>query len=349
MGRRVLARLRQDGIEPLAFSDNRESNWGKTLDGLPVLSPDEATRRHGRDAAFIVTIYNHNHSFSDTRTQLTALGCAKVVSVVLLRWKYQEAFLPYFRDDLPHKVLLQATEIREAFRLWADEASRREFVAQIRWRLCADFDRLGLPLWEQAYFPQDIFQFAQDDFFVDVGAYDGDTVRKFLAARGNQFERILALEPDPGSFKRLIDYLANLPLSLRSRIEARALAVGAEACRVRFASGQETSSAFSERGSIEVECVRIDDLLDAQQPTYIKMDIEGAELDAIAGGRNILAQQTPVVAACVYHAQDHLWKIPLALREISSSYRFFLRPYMAECWETVCYAVPAGRLVCETT
>src|SRR5215471_1645320 len=36
-GRRILARMRQDGIEPLAFSDNQSANWGKTIDGLEVL------------------------------------------------------------------------------------------------------------------------------------------------------------------------------------------------------------------------------------------------------------------------------------------------------------------------
>src|SRR5215471_18818556 len=75
MGRRVLARLRQDGIEPLAFSDNGRGRWGSTIDGLPVLSPSDAAARYGRNAAFIVTIYNHNHSFPDTRKQLLELGC----------------------------------------------------------------------------------------------------------------------------------------------------------------------------------------------------------------------------------------------------------------------------------
>ena len=117
VGRRVLARLRDDGIEPFAFSDNRPAVWGTTIDRLAVLSPEEVAHRHGRNAAFIVTIYNHQHSFLETREQLEALGCAKVLSVVPLRWKYHDTFLPYFRDDLPHKVLRQAEAIRRAYAL----------------------------------------------------------------------------------------------------------------------------------------------------------------------------------------------------------------------------------------
>jgi len=130
MGRRILMRLRQEGIEPLAFADNRSALWGNTLDGLVVLPPEDAATQYGRSATFIVTIYNNNHSFPETRDQLLTLGCENVVSVIPLRWKYHETFLPYFRDDLPDKVLLQRDAIREAYQLWSDDTSRREFVAR---------------------------------------------------------------------------------------------------------------------------------------------------------------------------------------------------------------------------
>ena len=343
MGRRVLACLRQDGIEPLALSDNQKDSWGKTIDGLPVLPPEEAVRRHGCEAAFVVTIYNGHHSFPDTRRQLLSLGCARVISVVPLRWKYHETFLPYFRDDLPHKVLLQVAAIREAFHVWSDEASRREFVAQVCWRLHGHFDVLGNPLLVREYFPEDLFQFTSDEFFVDVGAYDGDTVKEFIGIQGTGFRRVLAIEPDPENFRTLSDYLSNLPACVRGKIEAIPAAVGDRTCRLRFAAGEGVSSAVSSCGMIEVDCIRLDDLLREQRPTYIKMDIEGAEPEAIDGCRRVLCEDRPLLAACVYHAQDHLWRIPLAISRISPRYRFFLRCYMPECWDTVCYAVPAER------
>src|SRR5262249_14764597 len=162
----VLARLRQDGIEPLAFSDNQNGQWGKTVDGLEVLPPNDAATRFGADAVFIVTIYNHNHSFPDTRAQLLRLGCHKVISVIPLRWKYWESFLPYCRDDLTHKVLLEAASIRRALSLWNDETSRREFVAQVAWRLHGDFDGLGAPDADSQYFPDDLFLVGRDDLIV---------------------------------------------------------------------------------------------------------------------------------------------------------------------------------------
>jgi hypothetical protein len=74
------------------------------------------------------------------------------------------------------------------------------------------------------------------------------------------------------------------------------------------------------------------------------MDIEGAEPDALLGARNIIKNDLPVLAVCLYHNQEHLWKIPLLIQSISSEYNFFLKRYSDECWELVCYAVPNHRL-----
>ncbi len=344
MGRRVLACLRQDNIAPLAFADNQESNWDKTIDGLTVLCPSDAARRFGREATFIVTIYNNTHNYLETRKQLLQLGCGNVVSVVPVRWKYHEAFLPYFHDDLPHKVLLESRAIREVFALWSDDESRREYVAQIAWRLHAQSSELSVPLWDQQYFPLGLFALTPDEVFVDVGAYDGDTLRKFLALRGDSFRQVLALEPDAENYRRLAAFWSTLPRILQRKIELQPLAVGRQLCKLRFASGEGTSSAVSAHGSTAVKCVRLDDLLAESRPTYIKMDIEGAELDAIAGCRRVLREDRPLIAACVYHVLDHLWMIPKAIHQLLPECQLFLRPHAAECWETVCYGVPVERL-----
>jgi hypothetical protein len=81
------------------------------------------------------------------------------------------------------------------------------------------------------------------------------------------------------------------------------------------------------------------------RPTFIKMDIEGAEVDALIGARRLIENALPVLAICVYHQPDHLWRIPLLIRSFSDQYRFFLRPHNEEGWDLVCYAVPASRLI----
>ena len=130
----------------------------------------------------------------------------------------------------------------------------------------------------------------------------------------------------------------------RAKIHAYRLAAGQRAGLARFNASADEGSALSDRGSIQVECVTLDDFLAAAQPTYIKMDIEGAEPAALAGAAAVIAKHAPLLAICLYHAQDHLWRIPLFLRSLRPDYHLFLRPHQTDGWQLVCYAVPARRL-----
>jgi hypothetical protein len=73
------------------------------------------------------------------------------------------------------------------------------------------------------------------------------------------------------------------------------------------------------------------------------MDVEGAELEALAGASELLRRHHPVLAICTYHRSVHLWQIPNLIRSITPDYQIFLRRYGEECWEGVCYAIPKRR------
>ena len=104
LGKKVLARLRQDNIEPLAFSDNNTELWGRYIEGVIVLSPEEAAKKYSQIAAFIVTIWSpqSGHRFSITKQSLIDKKCMHVMSFVPVFWKYPETFLPEMYLDLPH-------------------------------------------------------------------------------------------------------------------------------------------------------------------------------------------------------------------------------------------------------
>ena len=346
LGRQVLSRLRQDGIEPLAFSDNNPALWGRFIDDLQVLPPPEAAKKYGLTSAFVVTIWNTDHSFVQTRQQLLKLGCTKVVSVVTLRWKYAGTFLPFFWAELPSKTYKQKELIRSAFSLWSDEYSRREYLAQLKWRHFGDFDTLSAPVLQESYFPDDLFNLQSNESFVDCGAYDGITIKNFLKRQKIFFGRIMAFEPDPINFSRLQTYVSSLPADTINKLITLPFAVGAKRAKVRFEATASLGSSISDNGSIEVDCVALDDIMHEYQflPTYIKMDIEGSELDALAGARTLIERHVPVLAVCVYHRYDDLWRIPLLIQSLTNKYHLSLRPHEIEGWQLVCYAIPDMRL-----
>ena len=344
LGRKTLKGLRKVGIEPKAFSDNASHLWGTSVEGVPVLSPKDAVQRFGQNATFVMTIWRGEGSdrMADRITQVQALGCKRVVPFSFLFWKYPDVFLPHYLFDLPSRVLENPREVRAVAQLWEDGASRAEFLAQLRFRAWSDF-ALPEPVSHEIYFPQDLFDLTSRDVFVDCGAFDGDTIRRYLLRQPTLAGGIEAFEPDPKNLTRLRGYVAGLPVEVRSRIAIHPYAVSARRERVRFeATGTESAAVGS--GSDEVEAAPLDEVLASIAPTYVKMDVEGSEVDALNGARRLLQEHVPALAICVYHRVDHLWAIPKLIHEVSGQYRFFLRPHLLEGWDTVCYAVPRGRL-----
>ncbi len=345
LGRKTLAGLRRIGIEPLAFADNNPQLWGKQVEGLQVFSVEDAAQRFGQRAAFIVTIWKGEatDTMAERQQQLRNLQCARVVPFGFLFWKYPDVFLPHYACDLPHRVYEHAADVQQTLPLWTDEPSRREYLAQLRWRTLLDFDALPRPVAHEIYFPADLVTFLPDEVFVDCGAYDGDTIRALLSSPNPFSGSIVAFEPDPANFLKLQKYVMDLPPSLRQSAVVHAAAVGARRSKVRFeASGTEASAVGT--GDTAVDCVTLDETLGDLVPTYIKMDIEGSELDALRGAQRTISANLPVLAVCSYHRQDHLWQIPLLIHSFSDQYRFFLRPHHLEVWDLVCYAIPAHRL-----
>jgi FkbM family methyltransferase len=344
LGRRMLGACRLAGVEPLAFADNQEKLWNAEVDGVRVLSPFEAADRYGSDATFVVTIWGalgHDRMHDRVR-QLRDLGCASAVPFLPLAWKHPDRMLPHYGAHLPHRVYDAVDDVTACYWLWADDASRREYVDQIRWRLLGDFDGLPAPTKQPIYFPRDLCAPRSDETFVDCGAFDGDTVRLFLREAGS-FRKIYAFEPDPVNFDRLQASFEELGGAGDDDVHALPYATGARRETLRFNATGSAMSALG-AGDIEVQAVALDDVLCEEAPTFIKMDIEGGEPEALAGAIRIIREHEPVLAISCYHRQEHLWQIPLQIRAISPNYRLFLRPHDLEMWDLVCYAVPVSRL-----
>ncbi len=335
LGRRTLAGARAVGLEPVAFCDNNTALWGCEIAGLPVLSLPQAVAKLGKSAAFVITIWggNPNDRMVDRERQLREAGCRTVLHFGLLYWRYPALF-PHYAANSAHLVLQQIDEVQACAQLWADDASRREYLAQVRWRLHFDFAGLPDPVAGPMYFRDELRQPLTDEVFVDCGAYDGDSMRSFVAHTAGQFKKIFAFEPDPANFAKL-----QATSGADSQVSVRQAAVGRANGMIPF-SAEGSASSLAGKGTTQVECLALDSYLEGERPTLIKMDIEGFEPEALAGAREIIQRDAPALAICVYHAQDHLWKIPLQIHSYHPNYKFYLKPHVYDVWDLVCYAIP---------
>lgn len=346
LGRKISERLRKDGVEPLAFTDNNSKAWGNLIDGISVLSPSDAAKKFGKVAAFVVAIWSpgSHHRYPETAKKLREFGCIKVVSFVSFFWKYASDFLPNCFMDLPHKTYSNNEDIKKAFRLMADEESRENFITQLKWRMIESYDELPASTSEIQYFPKHLFTYSKEEVFIDCGAFDGDTILEYTRLVDSNFSRIFAFEPDPINFGKLHDYVDTLRVEIKTKITLEQKATGKQKETLSFFTTGTASSVISREGATVIESISIDEALQQQNPTYIKMDIEGSEIDALLGAQKSIENNLPVLAICVYHRPDHLWKIPLLIHSMSDQYHFFLKAHQEEGWDLVCYAIPTTRL-----
>jgi FkbM family methyltransferase len=331
----MLRALRAAGVEPLAFADNNPCLWRTTVDGVRVVPPSDAVLDFGDAATFVVSVYTRRPFLA----QLRELG-VRPASAQAVLFHLQGSFIPHASIDWPENTLSQAEAVIGGCDLWADDVSREEYVRQIRWRLVLEDQIPDQSTPVDTYFPGDLVTFGPDDHWVDCGAFDGDTVRAIIERSGGRFRQITAIEPDTDNFRRLKGLIQAQPEEYRSKIIAHRVAAGDRHGIARFSATATAGSAFSPEGTVEVECVRLDDLLAGTRPTFIKMDVEGAEPKALQGASSIIRTARPVMAVCLYHSQSHLWQLPSLIKSFDPDYRLFLRRHSDDCWETVCYALP---------
>lgn len=179
-----------------------------------------------------------------------------------------------------------------------------------------------------------ILSLDNEESYLDLGAYRGDTVEEFLHYCRNEYNSITALEPDRRTFKKLADYLANVPKSV-----AHQKAIYSESKTLIFSSKAGRQSTISSKGE-EIEATTVDELCAAKKVTYIKMDVEGAEKEAIKGAENTLKTLKPKLNIALYHRSCDIFSLPLQIAEINPDFKFHIRrhPYIP-CWDMNLYCV----------
>ena len=346
LGRKAIEKLQELGVQPLALCDNNELLWGTVIQGISVLSVQRAAAQFGSDALFLIAVWNPHHWYVETEQHLKSAGAKFITSYAPLFWRFPENFLPVFLlNDLPTKVYEAKDAVLEAENLWADDDSLQIYRANIIWRALGNPGHLPPRPSENTYFPADIFNPSPKECILDCGAYDGDTVKLALQRYGSEFAAIYSIEGEAVAFEKLRAYAATLPLEIQGKIHPINCAVGGTRTVLRFTLDGSTGLKREDTQDIDVQCYPLDDISIAQPVTLIKMDIEGAEYDALLGARNVIARDKPLLAICVYHTQEDIWRIPLLIHSMLPEHSLFLRAYEGDGFQTVVYAVPPTRVL----
>ena len=247
----------------------------------------------------------------------------------------------YFWLCRPEFTIEHRHDFAKVEKILCDDASKRLLNSQIEFRCTGSID-VEIPTSppELQYFDPSVYKQKEFREFWDIGAFSGDTL-ECAAKAGMRFKRVLAFEPDMKNYDLLCSYISAHGGEYED-IMAIPSAIGTDNTILAFAGGATTSSAVSLTGNTKVPSIAMDRAYPSGTPDFVKMDIEGSELSALKGMRNIILKSAPLLAICVYHRPEDLFAIPLYLNDLlsGSDYQFCLRNYGQHLMETVFYAVP---------
>lgn len=194
--------------------------------------------------------------------------------------------------------------------------------------------------WCKQYFDADIIKPRDHEVFIDGGVLDFQSSVDFIDWCGGHYDAVYAFEPDSESYQVALNRLKTDPKLDAERVHLLKAAVWKKDETLKFAEGLSGSSyvGYGER-TIEVDARSIDAVLHGGPVTFIKLDIEGSELNALKGAAESIKKYRPRLAICVYHKPEDIIEIPLYVHSLVPEYKMYLRHYSTCVCETVLYCV----------
>lgn len=219
------------------------------------------------------------------------------------------------------------------YNLLADETSKKVFECAVMYKLTGKIDYLFDCETQPRDIYEDILNFYNNETYFDLGAYRGDTIEEFLSIV-NDYDKIIAVEPDKKTYNKLC--VATEKVKNITNINACISDVDGE---IEFEMNGSRGSTIG-KGNDVITSVTIDALSKNTVPTYIKMDIEGAEAAAIKGGTQTILKHKPKMQIAAYHRSEDLILIPKEILKLNSNYKVYLRHFPSlPCWDMSYYFI----------
>lgn len=249
---------------------------------------------------------------------------------------------PHDKIDFPF-VNCHREELEKLYGELEDEKSKKCMEAYLNQKISGNSQYLETLWTENQYYDEDLIVFEKISCMVDCGAYDGDSFLSFCKnyekKTGKPYEgKALLMEPDEDNCQKL-----SLNIDSSKRVIIVKEGAWHEKSLLHFVrvEREPTSNKISEDGELSIAVNKIDNIVsECDRVDFIKMDIEGAELNALEGAKNTIEQYHPVLAVCVYHKKEDLLTIPQYIKSLYPGYKLYLRAHHKFSKEVVLYALP---------
>lgn len=328
----IVRNFKQAGILVECFCDSKKRGIDEET-SLPIISPEELVKEYS-NANVVISVANPANEES-VHTTVKSLGFNDD-QIFYFRDAYQ--FMQQSRVERVGMCPLDFAEHIEgyqyAYNFFHDIESKNIILEIINSYFYHDLFTYDSP--KNSYFPPQ-FTFHQHEVFIDGGLYTGDTTEEFIRRVNGTYKRIIGFDIDEVN---LLQAHENLDSYSKVEIVPKGLWNCTKSMTAEL--GIKAGSNIKEGGKDTVELVSLDEFFQEKTakdyPTFIKLDIEGSEKQALLGAKKIIQRSKPKLAVCVYHKPEDLYELLRLIKELNPDYNMFLKHYSPYIWDTVLYA-----------
>ncbi len=331
--------LKDNNYEVKYFLDNNIKIHNTIKNGILVSSISEVP---DSDKSIPVIVATTSFLARDKITeQLRLNGFTNIISDYLSVYNV-------FSENQHPALIVQSNldKVISVMDLLVDERSKEVYANILIARITKDLSFVNYaynPKYPQ-YFDRELLDFSHEEVFVDGGAFDGETSKFFINhVVSEKYKKVILFEPDKTNYAVTKNNISGL-----KNVECINKGLSDEFAQLRFIrnENQPEGAHISNEGT---ELIIVDSLdRTIKEATFIKLDVEGAELKALSGAVNIITSCKPKLAVCIYHLLEHFWEVPLYIKALNPDYKLYIRHYNEykenqpaeySLFETVCYAV----------
>jgi len=328
LGRQCAVWARRMGVIPTCFIDSNPALWGTSVDSIPIVPFDN------QEEVIVVAV----HHWSPAVEQLMAMGARELIV-------YPEFMLASPDDSLPFRCLVHPSSwasfvsdprLASIESMMLDDASRIEFARQVVTRCFVGVldSRATVRPRDEEWFDVRVPLPAHGLTYVDGGAYDGDTIQRYVNLKPAGTWSAIGIEPDASSFSKLITLGGRYTDSDLHFINA---VFGSRPGLALLSADGSMATSVSMGSGVPVPIITIDGLAEHYQIGRVKLDVEGSEVEALLGSTRTIARGRTTWAIAAYHREDDITSIP---RFFAGSYVALIESYAPRPWDSSFYFIP---------
>jgi FkbM family methyltransferase len=338
-------------LEKIAFiCDNNQSKWGaNALLGIPICNPAKLAEAPD-DYVILVCVTDHYSHYSVCR-QLERMNVRNYYSHSVLSLRstaetYDSPWVNDFTPFSPFRLINEHKSDTDRVRSWmSDEKSvlvYNTWIENMKYGF-KNYSDISDSLYDE-YFNDGLFEYCDNEVlvFIDVGSYDGTDCIQFYEMLGDRCKKVYFFEPDDNSYVRSCSNISrHIPpdkyhgckVGLSDKNSTAHFSfTGGEGSRLTATRNEE------ERVEFGVSIARFDDIIPADETiTFVKLDVEGEELNVLRGMEKSILAYKPKLAVSLYHKTEDLWTIPQFIKELVPEYRLFARHHFWNLFAKVLY------------